>query len=130
MRYKSLLIFFLMMSFGCSEKRRIQKMSDTVGECKKTWVYFKLERPVRGKVLSYAKGMCGYFAISSNTIVLTSAHDTIRVLQLPCNGGVCVKSDSVLVTPVTKVDSAGAIGDRMFDCRVKRTCFADVTKIQ
>jgi|GEM_PF-2177291 len=99
-------------------------------KCKKTWIYFKLDHQLRGKVLSYAEGMCGYIMVSSNIIMRTTTGDTIRVLELPCYSKIFVKSDSVLVSPVNKPDSAGAVGDIKFDCKVKRTCFAHVTKIQ
>ncbi len=62
-----------------------------LASCRNEWQYFKLDRQVRGKVLSYAKGLCGYFMLNSAAVIVTSANDTIRVLELPviirCSSG-------------------------------------------
>lgn len=98
--------------------------------CKKTWEYFKIDKPIRGKVLSYAKGICGYVAISSNIIIRSSTGDTLRGLELPCYSGIFEKSDSVLVSPVSDPYKAGGVGDIKFDCKVKKTCYAHIDKIK
>ncbi len=108
-----------------------QRWYNQLAKCKNSWVYFKLDRPVRGKVLSYAWGMCSFVPVSSNTIVLLSTGDTVRILELPCNIKDTLKtSDSVSVSPITKADSVGGIGDTKYDCTIKRTCYAHISKIK
>ncbi len=130
MRQSLLIIVLVYIGLSCSGQTINQRQLNELVECRDTWQYFKLDHQIRGKVLSYAKGLCGYFTMNSATIIVTSAHDTIRVLELPCYHGLIVKSDSVLVKPVSKPDSAGAILDVNFTCLVKRTCYGHVTKVQ
>jgi hypothetical protein len=116
---------------ACSNKIENQHRFKRLVKCQKTWVYFKLDHQIHGKVLSYAKGECGYFAIPSNVIVRTSSGDTIRAMELPCLSEVFEKSDSILVMPISKVDSlGGGLGDGKYDCKVKQTCFAHLSKIK
>jgi hypothetical protein len=130
MRLRFLTMFIVYSSIGCSRHTINNHLLNHLGKCRDTWQYFTLDHQIRGRVLSYAKGVCGYVQISSNIIILTSARDTIRVLELPCYHGLIVKSDSVLVNPVIKPDSAGAVMDLNFTCQVKRTCYGRITKIQ
>ena len=130
MRYLPLILILLCLNIACSMHMENRHWVKRLIKCKSTWVYFKLDHQVRGKILSYSKGICGYIQVSSNTIIHTSTGDTIRVLEMPCYGKIFAKSDSVLVTPLSKPDSIGGVGDLKFDCKVKKTCHAEVTKIQ
>jgi len=130
MRYRSFILILLCLNSACSKHIENRHWFKRMVKCKSNWVYFKLENPIRGRVLSYAKGMCGYFEIASNIIIRTSAGGTIRVFELPCViKGEIIKSDSVLVSPVGKPDSVGGLMDGKFDCIVRRTCIAHVAKI-
>jgi hypothetical protein len=130
MRYISLILVLLRLNIACSRRMENRHWYKRLLRCENAWVYFKLENQIRGQILSHAKGTCDYFEISSNTIILISSGDTIRELELPCYSEVFQKSDSVLVTPISKVDSAGGIGDNKYDCKVRKTCFAHLSKIQ
>lgn len=125
-----MLVLFLCLSISCSRYRIHDPVLRHLAKCRDKWRYFKLDRQVRGKVLSYAKGLCGYFMLNSAVVIVTSVHDTIRVLELPCYHKMFARSDSVLIEPVNKPDSAGSILDVDFTCLVKRTCYGHITKVE
>jgi hypothetical protein len=130
MRSNSIILICLFFIAGCSRYGISRHNLNHLKKCRNNWQYFKLDHQIRGKILSYAKGYCGYFAIPSETIIATTTQDTIRVLELQCDGKIFARSDSVLVTPVSEPDSVGILSDDYFFCIVKRTCGGAVTKIR
>jgi hypothetical protein len=130
MRHQVIIVLFLCLSISCSRHRINYRLINRLAKCQDGWQYFKLDHQVRGKIIYYERGYCGFISLNSVTIITTSARDTIRVLELTCGTKVFNKSDSVLVNPVNKPNSAGTSSDVDFTCLVKRTCYGSVTKVE
>lgn len=128
MRQKLLVLFFLLLIKGCSKYREHKQLS-AIAECKKTWQYFKLHKPIKGVVLAHIKGYCGYIYLSANSLIITSAHDTIRVIE-PCDNEILATTDSVLITPAKEYMGDGTVSDLKYECKIKRTCYGVVTTIK
>jgi hypothetical protein len=120
---------FLLTTVACSRNNISKRHLKRLIKCSNTWQYFLLDHEIKGKVLSYSDGVCGMTALASNNIIVTNTHDTLRVLELSCGTKTFAKLDDVMVTPVNKPDSAGANMDGKYDCYIKKTCYAKVSKV-
>ena len=120
MRVGSAIILLCFLCWGCSSIHftREQKQANA---CHQAWQYLKLEKPVKGIVLSQTTGICGYFMIPWSTVVRTTTGDTIRVLELGSRFKLA-KFDSIVVNITKDSLVKGAIINTEFDCKVKRTC--------
>jgi len=97
--------------------------------CQTEWQYFRIDKPVPGKVISHLVGSCRY-NIAASTVVVTTTGDTIRVLEF-CPNAKLKESDSVLITPVNSLPvSKRSVININFDCKVKRTAYASITKVK
>jgi len=97
--------------------------------CETEWQYFQIDKPAPGKVISHLAGSCRY-NIAASTIVVTTTGDTIRVLEF-CTKAKFKESDSVLITPVSPLPvSKRSVININFDCKVKRTAYASITKVK
>ncbi len=104
-------------------------MQENANECHKSWQYFKLEKPVKGIVLSQTTGLCGYFMIPWAVIIKTTNGDTIRVLEL-CSKLKLAKRDSIIVNITNDTLVKGAVANTEFDCKIKPTCAGLITRIK
>jgi hypothetical protein len=129
MRNFYLILIIMLISIGCSERRKILKMADAQGKCEEAWQYFPLTKPIKAVVLLHTKGYCGYAHIHANTIIIVNKTDTIRV-NGPCYTENTVTSNSVIVNYYENDNTIGAIGDGKYDCTIKKTCYGIIAKIR
>lgn len=116
-----------MTSAACADQRYITKMTEKVEACKAGWQYLQADHPIKGRVLSQYKGCCCYFEIGSNTIIATTAGDTVRIIG-HCYTQEIVTSDYVVVN-FEALEHYETIGDTKFDCSVTKTYYGTVSKI-
>ena len=112
---------------GCATAP-VKKQMRVAESCQNRWQYFRISKPVVGRVISHLSGSCRY-KIASSTVLLTSAGDTIRILEF-CSKVKVHNHDSVLVMPVTdEPESKRSAINITFDCEVSRTCYGLISKI-
>jgi hypothetical protein len=122
------LIIIVAVSFGCSSKTYISGLRREAIECHKSWQYFKLEKPVKGIVLSQTTGFCGYVMAPWAVVIRTTDGDTIRVLEL-CSRLKLAKLDSIIVNISKDSLVKDVIINTEYDCKIKRTCSGLITRI-
>ena len=141
-----ILVLFFLSQIGVGQTDdEIIKEANRLLRCTQDWKYSKLKHKVEGKVLFYIQpiGACGGSMNASNTIIVTTKGDTIRILQvcdnpLDNNGGYEPKdktprleiNDDVSVTPDDMLDNwrGGDIPHDYFSCIIKETYFGDIKK--
>ena len=126
MRFISALIICLL-GMGCASVN-VKKQMRAAEVCQKEWQYFTLEQTVKARVLSHQSGLCRY-RIASTTIAITTAGDTIRVVEL-CGKGKLSQNDSILITPITEApESKRRVTNIAYDCQITRTCYGTISRI-
>jgi hypothetical protein len=96
--------------------------------CLNNWKYFTLTDSLQGSVIEHQPaGPCGIFAFNASTIIRTASNDTIRVLELCNNRKLFVKGDSVIVKPANPYGAIVFVSQ--FDCKIVKTCYGVVTKV-
>ena len=129
MRLKILLLSSIILIYACSEKHKIQRQVKEIYKLRKTWQFFKLDHPIKGIVLVHAKGNCGYANIPSTSLIVTDAHDSIRIIE-PCYNIVVAANDSVSVTPLKDTLGYGIFSLSQYEYKIKKTCYGVVAKIK
>lgn len=96
--------------------------------CPRGWIYREYSAPVRGRVVFYGHNtdLCGLVPSASVTLVRTSAHDTIRVLDLCYLGDPIPVGAAVTIQPVKAPGFEVDVPADPRACSLKATCFGTV----
>ena len=117
----------MILIYACFEKHKIKRQVNGIDKLRKTWYFFKLDHPIKGIVLAHAKGNCGYANIPSTSLIVTDAHDSIRIIE-PCYNIVVAANDSVSVIPLADALGYGMFSLSQYEYKIKKTCYGVVSK--
>jgi hypothetical protein len=126
-----LLIIFISACSILSKKKDTPKLIASDVECQRIWSYFDLNHKITGQIIAYhrAEVFCRAIGTASSTIMLTSLHDTIRIIELCNMSKEFKKSDSIEVIPADKPSFYVLISPDESYCYVKKTCYRRMTKL-